>query len=60
MRDPDIAAREQAEVSRCLTMLEQAIKDNGFLVTKERAQNNFPILNGGGTLPNTGPELQGR
>ena len=34
MRDPDIAASEQAEVSRCLTMLEQTIKDNGFLVTK--------------------------
>lgn len=34
MRDPDTAASEQGEVSRCLTMLEQTIKDNGFLVAK--------------------------
>jgi glutathione S-transferase len=31
-RDAKIAATEQAEVSRCLLMLENAIKDSGFLV----------------------------
>lgn len=37
-RDTSIAAREQAEVARCLAMLEQAIKDSGFLVA-----NRFTI-----------------
>jgi glutathione S-transferase len=33
-RDPQLVLSEQAEVSRCLSMIEQAIKANGFLVTK--------------------------
>jgi len=33
-RDPRIAAAEQAEVKRCLTMLEKAIKDDGYLVAR--------------------------
>lgn len=33
-RDAKIAAAEQAEVLRCLSMLENAIEDNGFLVAK--------------------------
>jgi glutathione S-transferase len=37
-RDASIAAREQAEVVRCLTMLEEAIKESGFLVA-----NRFTI-----------------
>lgn len=31
-RDPDIAASAHAQISRCLSMLENAIKDSGFLV----------------------------
>jgi glutathione S-transferase len=38
MRDPKVAASEQAEISRCLTMLEQAITARGFLVV-----NRFTI-----------------
>lgn len=38
MRDPKIAASEQAGISRCLTMLEQAITARGFLVV-----NRFTI-----------------
>lgn len=34
MRDPNTAASEQGEVSRCLRMLEQAIAGTGFLVAK--------------------------
>jgi glutathione S-transferase len=37
-RDAKIAAAEQAEVSRCLSMLENAIKESGFLVA-----NRFTI-----------------
>ncbi|MCW5223157.1 glutathione S-transferase family protein [Verminephrobacter aporrectodeae subsp. tuberculatae] len=33
-RDANIAAREQAEVSRCLSMIEEAIQESGFLVAK--------------------------
>jgi glutathione S-transferase len=32
-RDANIAAKEQAEVSRCLSMIDKAIADTGFLVT---------------------------
>lgn len=57
-RDPKVAEIEQEEVSRCLSMLEQALADTGFLVAKRFTIADLIISEVLTNVVHTGVDLQ--